>query len=125
MSAARKALELPQFDLTLYFGPLTQADMEAVEARDPSSRFEENTLLVIQKAETETGERAFAWGDKHYLMNDVPLMVMQQIVAHMYQVGVADVMAGSAQQAAISQALAEGKETSKETSPEPAGSASG
>jgi len=80
----RRPIEIPKWDLTLWFGPLVQADLDAVEEREPKSRYERQILLLIMKAELEDGSQAFTWGDKYTLMNKADVVIMNTLVAHMY-----------------------------------------
>lgn len=88
----RRPIEMEDWDLTLYFGPLTTADMEAVEERmrdelgeEPEKhRHTKNLLLLIHKAELEDGSRAFTFGDMHYLKTEADYTKIQRLVAHMY-----------------------------------------
>ena len=69
----RRSLEVPEWDLTLYFGPLVMADMQAVADRmkksdgieDPTKSEQDRRIyLLIEKAELKDGTRAFQYGDR-------------------------------------------------------------
>lgn len=89
----RRKEEVPEWDMTLYFGPLTTADNEAVDLRmqdedglDPEVRkYDRRIYLLIHKAELEDGSRAFDFGDFHYLKNEADFMVLSRLWAVMFQ----------------------------------------
>jgi len=94
----RRSIEIEAWDLTLYFGPLTTSDVEAVDAameddgRDPQSHSQERRIrLLIEKAELEDGSPAFRPGDRHYLYNEADYTLLNQVVAFMYQSAVSSV----------------------------------
>lgn len=88
----RREVHVKEWDLTLFFGPLTTADVDAVEERmesveglDPAKRrSEKNLLLLIHKAQNEDGSRAFEFGDKHWLATEADYVVIQRLIGEMY-----------------------------------------
>lgn len=80
--------------LTLYFGPLTTADMDDVAARlrkddgidaeHPAREHDRRLGLLIMKAEDEDGNRVFEWGDMIQLREKAEWHVLQRILAFMY-----------------------------------------
>lgn len=84
--SALRSITIPEWgDLTLHFGKLTIADQEAVEARTPKTAYERQLIMLIHKAKMEDGTPAFQMGDMHYLRNEADFVVVQRIVAFMYQ----------------------------------------
>jgi len=80
----RRPIEIPKWGMTLWFGPLVQADLDAVEEREPKNRYERQVMLLIMKAELEDGSQAFVWGDKHTLMTKADVVILNTLFAHMY-----------------------------------------
>ncbi|HEX7048657.1 MAG TPA: hypothetical protein VF188_00475 [Longimicrobiales bacterium] len=88
----RRRVEVPEWDVVLYFGPLTKADILAVEQRmrdedgkEPDKhRHEKNILLIVQKAELEDGSKAFRWGDRHTLFEKAEAAVLDRLLLALY-----------------------------------------
>ena len=60
---ATRSMKVPEWGgLELFFGPLTTADMEAVDARDPKSSYDRNLILLIYKAKDADGKPLFGMG---------------------------------------------------------------
>jgi hypothetical protein len=72
-------------NLVLSTGKILQADLEAVEMRNPSSTVERNLMLVIQKYRMPDGSPAFAWGDLHFLKSEVDLSITQELVNFLFE----------------------------------------
>lgn len=91
----RQRVEVEDWDLILYFGPLTTADVEAVEAslrddgKDPDEhRTERRLRLLVEKAELEDGSSAFRPGDVHHLRNEASYVTLQQVIGKMFRAAV-------------------------------------
>lgn len=90
-------------NLELWFGPLTTDDMEAVDSRlvdegfeDPlaeKNRHRRNILLLIHKAEDKDGSKAFQFGDEHYLRTEADYLIMQTMIAFMYESAISSELA--------------------------------
>lgn len=78
------SVDVADWGLTLYFGPLTASDLEAVEARAPKSQHERNLLLLIHKARDAAGEPLFTYGDLHYLRNEAEVAPLNIALETMY-----------------------------------------
>ena len=85
--ADRTALELD--GITLYFPALTGRAIHSVAEKmgdkpdnvsEESWRFERNVMLVIHQAETEDGKKAFAFGHKSYLMDEIGYSTLQKMI---------------------------------------------
>lgn len=94
---SRNKIEVPEWGLDLYFGPLTTSDMIVAEERagepqdgegkpvdSPSHRRQKQLMLLVQKAELEDGTRAFEFGDIEYLKSRADFLVVQRLIAAMY-----------------------------------------
>lgn len=93
----RRKIVVKQWEnLELWFGPLTQDDMDAVNDRlraeglkEPEDDIRQESrrriLLVIHKAETKDGKKAFQFGDEHYLRTEADYLVLQTVIAFMYE----------------------------------------
>jgi len=91
-SENRRSIDVPEWDETLYFSPLTTNDMISVadrmqeEGKEASkNELERRVVLLIQKAELKDGSKAFAWGDRVTLMESAEWDVLQRVVAFMYR----------------------------------------
>jgi len=85
-SSVKRSITIPEWeDLTLYFGKITIADWEGVEAREPKSDMERNIYLLISMAKLENGTPAFATGDKMFLTNEADFTVLQRVINFMFQ----------------------------------------
>lgn len=89
--ARRRKIEVEDWGVTLYFGTLTTADVEAVDAameddgKQPEKNSQERRLrLLIEKAELEDGSRAFRPGDLHHLRSEADYMTLQRVIGFMY-----------------------------------------
>lgn len=87
----RRSIEVPEWDVTLWFGPLTPNDIQAVrdrlldEGKDPERhRTHERVTLLFAKAENEEGERVFDYGDRIAFMEHVEWAVFQRVMAFLY-----------------------------------------
>lgn len=104
-----RPVEVPEWDMTLYFGPLTTADSIAVAEREPRNEYEKRILLLIQKARLEDGSPAFTWGDKMVLIQEAENKVLNRLLAALYGVALGDSDV-EAEEVAKGQALREGKD---------------
>lgn len=87
----RRVIEVPEWGddapLILYVGPITAGDMEKLQRKH--KRFlDEMTIagmvdLIIMKAETKDGERAFTLEDKPILMRE-KMSTISDIVGKMF-----------------------------------------
>lgn len=84
-------------EVTLYFGPSTQADRELVDRKmvELYGKDREDwplqawrTLQIIAKAQFEDGTRAFDWSDLHVLMNKCDALVLDRLYSHLLEVAV-------------------------------------
>lgn len=82
-------LYVPEWDLTIYFRPMTQADLQAAELARGSElgRFEKNVNLLVRKARNKDGMPLFQPGDCHALMNEARFEVVQRCINFMYSCG--------------------------------------
>lgn len=80
-------VEVPEWGLTLWFGPLTMADFEVVSVTAGERAEERNVRLLISKARLQDGTPAFAPGDLHYLRTEAQARVITRLVNAMYEVG--------------------------------------
>jgi len=88
--AKRRQHEVPEWGLTLYFGPITAYEMEEVGKRAKGKgQFEQNIILLIYKARNAEGRPVFEMGDKEALKNEADLTVLQRLVNFMWD-GVSD-----------------------------------
>jgi hypothetical protein len=82
---AKRSLAMPELGgLVFWFGPVTPADMQAVEDRKPKDHHDRNLILLIHKAESETGKPLFQMGDLHYLKTECDYVVLQKVVNFMF-----------------------------------------
>ena len=87
----REAVVVPEWGgITVYYAPVTYADMDALEARNPATNLERNVLLLIAKTVDENGKQLFRWGDSHHLMASVDQEVLTRLAQKMMGVGVSD-----------------------------------
>lgn len=89
--AGRRSVHVPEWDATLWFGPLTPNDIQAVrdrlldEGKDPERhRTHERVTLLFAKAENEEGERVFDYGDRIAFMEHVEWAVFNRVMAFLY-----------------------------------------
>lgn len=88
-SRKTRSIVIPEWDgLELFFGPLTTADLDAVEARQPKTVNERNLLLLIHKARDKDGATLFSFGDLHYLRTEAAMAPLNQAFEAMYGVTV-------------------------------------
>ena len=77
---------MPEWDnMDLYFGPMTVADIEAIEERDPKSGHERNLILLVHKAKNADGKPLFQMGDVHHLKTEADWIVLQRVFAFMFE----------------------------------------
>lgn len=82
---ATRSLKIPEWEgMELFFGPLTTADMEAVEERNPKNTYDRNIVLLIHKAKDSEGKPLFGMGDKTYLRVEGDFVVLQRIISFMF-----------------------------------------
>ena len=80
-----RSIVIPEWDnLELYFGKITQADMEAVDAREPKTKFDRNLLLIVHKARTADGKPAFQESDRVYLKSEADFVILTRLVEFMF-----------------------------------------
>lgn len=88
---ARRSIEIPEWrdpdghPLVLWFGRLTAADLQAIEERQPRDHHERNVLLLIHKAQDEGGQPIFEFGDRLALLREADFVVLQRIIAFMFE----------------------------------------
>jgi hypothetical protein len=101
-SNAKRPIVIPEWGhpetgeaLTLYFEPLTLADLEWVQmgAPDTESMHARNVRLLVHKAKIQDSLSgayvpAFVNGDGPLLMREAYYSVVQRVTAHMYEVNV-------------------------------------
>jgi len=94
----RRSIEVPEWAVTLWFGPLTPNDLQSVrdrlmdEGKDPEKhRTHERVTLLFAKAENEAGERVFDYGDRIDFMEHVEWAVFQRVMAFLYGSALGDV----------------------------------
>lgn len=89
----RRSCPVPEWGLTLHFGPLTTDDIIAVEQRlgmeegadkQPDYAWRKRILLLIHKAELDDGSKAFSFGDEHYLRTESDFLILQRVTGFMY-----------------------------------------
>lgn len=81
----RRKMTIPEWDnLDLYFGKITVADWDTVEARNPETNMDRNILLIITKAKLEDGSPAFSMADRHQIRAEADLTVLQSVINFMY-----------------------------------------
>jgi hypothetical protein len=68
------------YNFVVYYTPLTPAESEAVQARDPKTNADYNLALLIAKARDAHGQPLFQWGDLHALMHEANYRVILRIV---------------------------------------------
>lgn len=95
----RRVVEVPEVGITLYFPALTTAAKIAVAEHmgekppeTPKEAWEQEVriVLLIHQAELEDGTKAFAFGDKSYLLEQVDYLLMQRLLGEMYAAGLPD-----------------------------------
>lgn len=74
----------PEEPFELFYTPITAADDEAVEAREPKSTAERHVLFFIIKARDEHGKPLFEFGDKYTLLTEAEYSVVLRCVTAMY-----------------------------------------
>jgi hypothetical protein len=84
-SRALRPLEIPEWGLTLYFGPLTVAEMEAVEKRQPKTPYERNLFLLVSAARDADGKPVFQQTDIYTLQTEATIEVIGRIIAFMWK----------------------------------------
>lgn len=92
LSKQRRVIEVPEWGtddapMLLYVGPVTAGDVDKLQ-RKHKNFMNEQTIggmvdLIIQKAETVDGDRAFTLEDKAILMR-VPLPVIARVVGNIF-----------------------------------------
>ena len=93
-SAKQRKLVIKEWgDLEMWFGPITIADLEAIEKREPRSSHERNIILLIHKARDKDGKPLFQMGDLHYLKTEADWTILNPIFAFMFEsvIGAGDV----------------------------------
>lgn len=105
--ASRTKVEVPEWGVDIYFGPLTTSDMIAARARagsstdedgnpvvDPGAEEQRRLVLLVAKAEFEDGTAAFNYGDIEVLKTRAHWSILQRLIAAMYQSSVRTVAEG-------------------------------
>lgn len=98
-SNAARPIRVPEWDLTLYFGPLTVGDMlkarayaDAHVAADGAPKDEpylrRNLRLVILKARDADGRLLFQMGDLEYLESEAHFGITERVIEFMFQTAV-------------------------------------
>lgn len=96
--AQRRAAEVKEWGITLYFPPLTTQAIISAEERMTSKydkeherteayRHERNIILLIQQAEMEDGAPAFSMGDRMTLMQKASFLTLQRLITEMFAAG--------------------------------------
>lgn len=62
--------------LETFASPITQADLEAIAAREPKTGYEEAVMLLVMKLRDDAGQPLFGWQDKHSLMTEVEAAII-------------------------------------------------
>lgn len=84
---------VPEWEMDVYFHPLTIADQQAVasivrrETGKESDPMEENIQLLILKARDEQGKPLFVGGDAHFLKTEADARVINRVSTLMYLSG--------------------------------------
>jgi hypothetical protein len=73
------------FNFTLYYTPLTPAQSEAIQARNPVTNADYNVYTLIAKALDAHGQPLFQWGDKHALMTEANYHIILRIISAMHE----------------------------------------
>jgi hypothetical protein len=85
-SLDRREIVIPEWeDMKLYFGKMTAAAWDGVEARKPKTDMDRHLLLLIKMAMGEDGKPAFNMGDREYLKTEAALPVLQKVINFMYE----------------------------------------
>lgn len=79
--ATRGKVVVPEWGLTLYFSPITYADLDAIGTSDSDKK--NNVRTIIFKAENKGGEKLFSSGDEAHLMANAEARVLTRIVREM------------------------------------------
>lgn len=84
-AAARRALVVPEWDLTLYATPFTTSDLERASVASAAGAPEEsvytrNLRVLILKATDADGQPLFSSGDLHFLAHEADLAVVQRVI---------------------------------------------
>lgn len=91
-SLNNREIVVPEWDgMKLYFGKMTGANWDSVDARSPKTDMDRHLLFLIMMAKQEDGTPAFQTGDKQYLVNEAELSVLQRVIAFMYEGSYKDV----------------------------------
>ena len=91
--ANRDSVHVPDWDLDIYFGPVTSRDQQEVYDRmkkvgidNPFSDIPKMHILTfIQKAEAEDHTRLFEWGDEDNLLRYAPAFVVEKVINRLYE----------------------------------------
>jgi hypothetical protein len=85
----RRKIVVPEWGLTFYFGKMTVADMEAVDARrkegEEMTHQHRNMVLLVAKAQDEDGTPMFGMGDIMFLKSEADFVVLQRVVNFMFE----------------------------------------
>jgi hypothetical protein len=73
------------YNFVVYYTPLTPAESEAIQARNPVTNADYNLFLLVAKAMDAHGQPLFQWGDLHALMHEANYRVLMRIVTTMNQ----------------------------------------
>jgi hypothetical protein len=84
-AAARRALVVPEWGLTLYATPFTTNDLERASVASAPGAPEESVYLrnlrvLVLKATDAEGQPVFTGGDLHYLAHEADLAVVQRVI---------------------------------------------
>jgi hypothetical protein len=105
----RRSIEIPEWGLTMYFGKMVVADMEAVDERrqdDDEKKMtpqERNMILLVSKAQNEDGTPMFRMGDIMFLRTEADFVVLQRVVNFMFETAHTNVEKIAAAKAEIEQ----------------------
>jgi hypothetical protein len=73
------------YNFTVYYTPLTPAESEAIQARNPQTNADYNLYMLIAKARDAHGQPLFQWGDVHALMHEANYRVILRLIGIMHE----------------------------------------
>lgn len=79
----RCSLHVPEWDLTVFWDPVTAHDQRQVVAQNPADEHQLAVYLIVRKALDAAGERLFSIADVRALIHQVPLAPIARLAAAM------------------------------------------
>ena len=77
---ARQTVAAPWWGETIYFSPITLAELDMIEERKPRSATERMAIILMVKAQDQEGRKLFSPGDLYHLMHGVDADHIRQVV---------------------------------------------